>query len=96
MNELGDDVWTIESYAFNSAMRLSQEITNCSSTAFGILSQLGANFSDDVKRVYSDTLNSHYTSELFLERYEVSKILSMIEIEKLNLNGLQGIIVGTI
>lgn len=74
LNELGDDVWTIESYAFNSAMRLSQEISNCSSTAFGILSQLGAKFSDEVKRVYSDTLNSHYTSELFLERYEVSKI----------------------
>lgn len=74
LNELGDDVWTIESYAFNSAMRLSQEISNCSSTAFGILSQLGAKFSDEVQRVYSDTLNSHYTSELFLERYEVSKI----------------------
>lgn len=74
LNEFGDNVWTIESYAFNSAMRLSQEISNCKSTAFGILGQLGAEFSADVKNIYSDTLNKHYTSELFLEKYEISKI----------------------
>lgn len=74
LNGLGVDVWTIESYAFNSAIRLSQEISNCKSTAFGILGQLGAEFSDDVKNVYSDTFNKHYTSELFLDRYEISKI----------------------
>lgn len=56
-------------------MRLSQEISNCKSTAFGILGQLGAEFSDDVKNIYSDTLNRHYTSELFLDKYEISKIL---------------------
>lgn len=74
LNGLGDNVWTIESYAFNSAMQLSQEISNCTATAFGILDQLGAKFSEEVKRVYSDTLNSHYTSELFLDKYEISKI----------------------
>lgn len=74
LNGLGENVWTIESYAFNSAMRLSQEISNCKSTAFGILGQLGAEFREEVKRVYSDTLNSHYTSDLFLDRYEISKI----------------------
>ena len=75
LNGFGDNVWTIESFAFNSAMRLSQEISNCKSTAFGILGQLGAEFSDDVKNIYSDTLNRHYTSELFLDKYEISKIL---------------------
>lgn len=75
LNELGDRVWTIESYAFNSAMMLSQEISNCATTAYGILYQLGARFSDEIKCVYSDTLNAHYTSELFLGKYEISKII---------------------
>lgn len=56
LNGIGDNVWTIESYAFNSAMRLSQEISNCKSTAFGILGQLGAEFSDDVK-IYTQILS---------------------------------------
>lgn len=83
LNGLGDHVWTIESYAFNSAMRLSQEISNCKTTAFGILGQLGAEFSEEVRSVYSDTLNSHYTNELFLGKYEISKILVDVQNRKI-------------
>ena len=73
--ELGDEVWTIESYAFSSAIHLSQEISKCPSTAFGILKDLGADFNTDIRKVLSITDSSHYTYKLFLEKFEISNVL---------------------
>lgn len=83
LNNFGDSVWTIESYTFSSAMQLSLEIPNCRDTAFGILQHLGEKFNKELKHIYSDFSNNHYTSELFLDEYEIVKILTDDETKKI-------------
>lgn len=52
LKELGDEVWTIDSYAFNSAMHLSQELTNCQVTALNILDNLDSRYGLQGKMFY--------------------------------------------
>lgn len=80
LNELGDEVWTIDSYAFNSAMHLSQELTNCEVTALNILDNLDSRYGLQGKNVLSVIDSTHYTYDLFTDKYEISAI----NIDKIN------------
>lgn len=74
LKELGDEVWTIDSYAFNSAMHLSQELTNCQVTALNILDNLDSRYGLQGKNVLSVIDSTHYTYDLFTDKYEISAI----------------------
>ena len=71
---MGGEVWTIDSYAFNSAMHLSQELTNCQVTALNILDNLDSRYGLQGKNVLSINDSSHYTYDLFTSKYEISAI----------------------
>ena len=74
LDELGDEVWTIDSYAFDSAMHLSQELTNCKVTALNILDNLDSKYGLQGKNVLSVVDSTHYTYDLFTDKYEISAI----------------------
>ncbi len=73
--KLPQKIWTIESTAFSSAVRLVQEIRNCKKTAFGITQELSDESDKQIQHVYSmNSSTTHRTTDLFLKRYEISKI----------------------
>ena len=74
INNLSDDIWTMENHAYSSAVSLVQEIHNCSKTPLAITKELMPEGKVNVDKVYTEHFFDHYLNQLFLNVYQVKEI----------------------
>lgn len=83
INDMPENIWTIESQAYSSAVNLIQEIRDCKKTPLGIIKELITDSLDKVDRVYADNYFYHYISELFLQSFQVKDIRVDVEARRI-------------
>lgn len=91
LSELSDEVWTIESLAYSSAIQLVQDIKDCRKSPAQLISEIGADDGVSTGLIYTNNNLTHYVSNLFLERYQVKSILVFPETRKIELCWKKGI-----
>ena len=74
INNLSENIWTMENQAYSSAVSLVQEIHDCSKTPLSITKELMPEGKVNVDKVYTEHFFNHYLNQLFSNEYQVKKI----------------------
>lgn len=85
LSELSDEVWTIESQAYTSAIQLVQDVKDCKKSPSLLIKEIGLNENDNPGLIYTNNNLAHYVGNLFLDRYQVNSIVVYHDTRKIEL-----------
>lgn len=91
LSELSDEVWTIESQAYTSAIQLVQDVKNCKKSPSLLIKEIGLNENDNPGLIYTNNNLAHYVGNLFLDRYQVNAIHVYHDTRKIELCWKKGV-----
>lgn len=91
LSELSDEVWTIESQAYSSAIQLVQDVKDCRKSPSQLIRDIGVDDGANVGLIYTNNNLAHYVGSLFLERYQVNNILVYPDTRKIELCWKKGV-----